>query len=172
MDKQSGFTLMEVMIVIAIIGILSAIAIPNYIAYLPKQRLSQGTRDVYAAMQYARLRAVKDQTFAAINFNTGADSFTVFIDDGTGGGVAGDGIQNGAEPIVKNGTMPADVDITSAAFSGAFPRVRFDSRGLPNGFGDVDLQSTSQNQFMRKVTLRISGSPRITGSTDGGATWN
>jgi prepilin-type N-terminal cleavage/methylation domain-containing protein len=35
--SKKGFTLIEVMIVIAIIGILFAIAIPNFIAYSQKQ---------------------------------------------------------------------------------------------------------------------------------------
>ena len=38
---SGGFTLVELMIVIAIIGLLSAIAVPNYIAYRKKAQVAQ-----------------------------------------------------------------------------------------------------------------------------------
>jgi type IV pilus assembly protein PilA len=43
--NQKGFTLIELMIVIAIIGILAAIAIPNFIAYRDKAFCSYGEQD-------------------------------------------------------------------------------------------------------------------------------
>ena len=57
--KQSGFTLIELMIVVAIIGILAAIAIPAYQSYTIRARVSEGLDMV----SYAKL-AVSETALA------------------------------------------------------------------------------------------------------------
>jgi type IV pilus assembly protein PilA len=48
--NEKGFTLIELMIVIAIIGILAAVAIPNFISYRDKSYCSAAERDANSLM--------------------------------------------------------------------------------------------------------------------------
>jgi type IV fimbrial biogenesis protein FimU len=77
MRKQSGFTILELMVVICIVAILSAIAIPNYLAWLPKQRLRNASSELRANMQHARLAAVQANESCTVSFNLMNDSYTI-----------------------------------------------------------------------------------------------
>lgn len=83
-NRESGFTVIEVMVVIAIIGIMSAIAIPAFSTWLPNYRLRSAARDLYSNFQLAKLTAIKNNTYCAVTFNQPVGGTTydyvVFLD--------------------------------------------------------------------------------------------
>jgi len=71
---QLGFTLMEVMVVVMIIGIVSAIAIPSWIGFITNQRLGDAQTTVFQAIKQAQnlARRNKQPHMAAFrNINIG-----------------------------------------------------------------------------------------------------
>ena len=79
MHKNSGFTLIEILTVIAIIAVVSSIVLPNVIAWLPRYRLNSGAEDIQSTLQLARLGAIKENADATVTFNTANHTFLASI---------------------------------------------------------------------------------------------
>lgn len=158
MQKTSGFTLMELMVTIAIISILSMIAIPNIIAWVPKFRLGGASRDVLSILKKTRLRAVKDNTNCVLMFDTGNARYTAFLDDGGGTPAnAGNGVLDGGERVLVQETLAVGVDITATTLPG--DQALFNTQGIASSAGIITLTDTRGN--VRQIALELAGGSRI-----------
>ena len=68
--RQAGFTLIEIMIAVAVIGILTAIALPSYNGYMMRARLSEAFTGLSGAQPKLEQHWSNERTYAG--FDTAA----------------------------------------------------------------------------------------------------
>ncbi len=76
LNKTKGFTLFELMIVVAVIGIISAIAMPAYRSYIETANMTKVTANFEEAVRLARNTFAKDQTRVTIGLAASAPNDT------------------------------------------------------------------------------------------------
>ncbi|WP_320151975.1 prepilin-type N-terminal cleavage/methylation domain-containing protein [uncultured Tolumonas sp.] len=97
MKKQSGFTLIELMIVVAIVAILAAVAMPAYQTYTAKARFSEVVNSVNPIKAQVELCYLNTQAFTACDLGASGEgwSFKAAAADYAAGHVASISVTDG-----------------------------------------------------------------------------
>jgi prepilin-type N-terminal cleavage/methylation domain-containing protein len=162
MPKENGFTILELMVVIAILATLTAIAMPSFFSRNSQSKLSGAANNLRGDLQMAKSRAMRENAIVVVDFTP--NGYTIFLDNGVN---AGDWNRDADEVLLRSIQLPAGTNIVlPTTFNPPNNRTRFNGRGFPDSatltgvgmIGTVKIQNSNGRQ--RQIILNRLG--RIT----------
>lgn len=188
-----GFTLLELGIVTAIIGVASAILAPNMLKAMRTYRLNAAAQQVADAVQTAKFTAVRANTTQSAFFNTTTNAVAVgqttaatatvlpagvtFVTTAsavTAPSIAATAITNAGSITGQQTNAHISVSFPTVTGQTNFCQASFTSRGLPNvtaGAVNWVYLTNTQGEIMA-VTITSAGSTRIWRWNSSTSTWS
>lgn len=127
-----GFSLIELVLTVVIVGVVAAMAVPRYADALSRYHIEAAARRVVADIDHARAHAKASSAGVAVHFDTATDTVSV------------PGLPSLTQPDVAFSTVLSDepyhTRLTGANFNGN-PRLDFDGYGQPAAGGTIVLRS-------------------------------
>jgi type IV fimbrial biogenesis protein FimT len=180
-NKNRGFTLTELVLVVVVIGVLAAIAIPNMSHFIETNRLITHANDMLADISVARTEAIKQSKQTGIctlvpgssppTCNTTADwgtGWVVFIDENNDGvWSSGDKVVRAHESVSTNITItPGTITSPSTTLVPASLMLVTRLGSRPTGGGDFVITICNTKLLKSRVlTTSVTGRPTMTEGT-------
>lgn len=153
MQNKSGFTLMELMAVIAIISIMTAISLPPLMRWRADHQLVSAANQVYSDLQNAKIRALKEDGTIIVAFTVADNSYFVYIDKNLN-----NTYEAAKDRLLWTGTLPPGVKFSSVSFSG-LSQVGFNAVGIASSSGSIILIGSNKN--LQKINVNLTGNTQM-----------
>jgi prepilin-type N-terminal cleavage/methylation domain-containing protein len=136
-----GFTFIELVMVLVLISIMSAIALPKYASAMNRYRADAAARRIMADLNYARSLAIATSTTTTITFNCNASTYQI--------AGATDPDHGGTFSVTLSGDPYLSSLSSAAAVSGVFT-LSFNGYGIPTSTPSIVVTSGDSS---RTVTV-------------------
>lgn len=149
---HSGFTLIELMVTIAILSVLATVAIPEMSALLKNTKVRTATRQLVSTLQEMKLRAIKENAVTVMIIDEVNDAYTVFLDNDP----ENKALDTGEEIIAQVDLQSDKLDVTSNSLN---KTLGFNGRGfLSYGSGTITITNSSGKQ--KQIVINFMGNIR------------
>jgi len=152
MSKENGFTLIELMVTLAVAAILLTVGVPSFRDFIMNNRLISAANEFTAAVNLARSAAIKDQRNAYITSGAGTNW-------GAGWRVWVDLNNDGAEGPAVDETLRVSqgFNVNTTVTSAGKTQFRYAPSGLVDGPGILTVCDTRAAETGRTIDVSPAG---------------
>ena len=156
--NQKGFTFIELMIVVVIIGIMAALAAGRFDKFLLNQKLKTKGRDLLSSLRLARSYAVARRASYGIYFDLNNRQYILFKDVVNPSSYTYDS----GDSVLKTEPLSNIFSFNNCTFTNT--AVIYLSTGSASSSGAVDIYNSELSKYVRVDVLASTGRARLTKS--------